>query len=116
MGVRELVDLVVGEEQCMGMVSMQTPRQTYIQTPTDTHTHAQVFDDRDVLDTPMSWCDKLIIPRERYRDRYPGHKKVIRYKGALVEKYRCVLPALLIEFVVYFNGELSPTFSRGFLG
>jgi hypothetical protein len=35
--------------------------------------------DKDMLDLPPSWTNKLIIPRDAYNQRYPGGAKCIQY-------------------------------------
>lgn len=47
----------------------------------------EAFDDRDILDCPMSWCQKIAIDRQTFRKRYPGGEKFIHFQRCTVEKY-----------------------------
>mmetsp|Transcript_26582 Transcript_26582/g.52378 ORF Transcript_26582/g.52378 Transcript_26582/m.52378 type:complete len:730 (-) Transcript_26582:206-2395(-) len=50
-------------------------------------TPEEAFDDRDILDCPMSWCSKIVIDRNTFRKRYPGGEKFIHFHRCTVEKY-----------------------------
>lgn len=45
------------------------------------------FDDRDILDAPVSWTRPIRIDRDQHRARYPTGYKSIQYKDCTVEKW-----------------------------
>jgi hypothetical protein len=45
------------------------------------------FDDRDILDCPMSWCKRIVIDRLMFRQRYPTQSRVTHYKKCTVQKF-----------------------------
>lgn len=47
----------------------------------------EAFDDRDILDCPVSWCDRIIIDRQKFTEAYPGGSKRLHYKQCTVEKF-----------------------------
>jgi hypothetical protein len=47
----------------------------------------EVFDDREVLDAPVSWTAPISIDRETFLARYPGNYKKVPYKRSVLEKF-----------------------------
>jgi hypothetical protein len=47
----------------------------------------EVFDDRDILDAPISWTNPIVIDRDSYLARYPGNYKFIQFKDCTLEKW-----------------------------
>jgi hypothetical protein len=44
-------------------------------------------DDRDILDCPMSWASRIVVPRKTFMEAFPHGRKHTHYKKATVEKY-----------------------------
>jgi hypothetical protein len=44
-------------------------------------------DDRDILDCPMSWGQKIVIDRLVFRNRYPKSFRSLHYRKCTVQKY-----------------------------
>lgn len=45
------------------------------------------FDDRDIIDTPVSWTAPILISRDLYQARYPGGYKLWQFKDCTLEKW-----------------------------
>lgn len=46
-----------------------------------------IFDDREVLDAPVSWSAPITIDRDTFLARYPGNYKKVPFKKSVLEKF-----------------------------
>lgn len=52
----------------------------------------EIIDDRDILDCPMSWCKRIVIPRKLFTEAFPGGSRITHYKRSTVEKFADYFP------------------------
>lgn len=72
-----------------------------------------IFDDREILDAPTSWCAEIAIDRETFRQRFPEGARTVIYRRCFVDHvapYYEGMQGLVTRVMLYDDdGCLGPT-------